>query len=63
MDVTRLCNLRCIHCYSNAINEENPNELSTEEAEEFIDDLQNSKFQYCFSQEENLSQEVIYFIL
>ena len=38
-NVTRSCNLKCVHCYSNAVNELNPNELSTEEAEEFIDDL------------------------
>ena len=38
-NATRSCNLKCIHCYSNAVNELNHNELSTEEAEKFIDDL------------------------
>ena len=38
-NVTRSCNLKCIHCYSNAVNEKNPNELSTEDSEKFIDDL------------------------
>lgn len=37
-NITRYCNLKCIHCYSNAVNKINQNELSTEEAEEFIDD-------------------------
>ncbi len=36
---TQRCNLRCIHCYSNSENRNYPNELSTEEAKTFIDDL------------------------
>ena len=37
--VTRACNLRCPHCYSDAVNEPSPLELSTEEAKELIDDI------------------------
>lgn len=36
---TRSCNLNCIHCYAKAVQGTNPDELSTEEAEAFIDDL------------------------
>ena len=37
--VTRKCNLKCIHCYSEAIETPHPNELSTEEAKELISDI------------------------
>ncbi len=37
--VTRRCNLRCPHCYSDARDRPDPNELTTEEAVELIDDL------------------------
>jgi len=40
---TRSCNLNCIHCYTNAVRGTNPNELLTEEAEVFIDDLADFK--------------------
>lgn len=36
---TRSCNLNCIHCYANAVCGTGPDELSTGEAESFIDDL------------------------
>ncbi len=36
---TQRCNLRCIHCYSNSENKTYTNELTTEEAKVFIDDL------------------------
>jgi len=39
-NATRSCNLKCIHCYSNAVYGNNRgSELSTNEAENFIDDL------------------------
>ena len=36
---TKACNLRCMHCYYTAKAEPDPNELSTREAEAFVDDL------------------------
>ena len=36
---TRKCNLRCVHCYSNAGNQDSPEALNTEEARSFIRDL------------------------
>lgn len=36
---TRACNLSCRHCYSNSRDREYPNELSTEEAVDFVRDL------------------------
>ncbi len=36
---TKACNLSCKHCYANADSSEAEDELSTEEAKEFIDDL------------------------
>lgn len=38
-NMTRRCNLRCIHCYAEAKNESDNNELSTSEAKAMIDDL------------------------
>ncbi|NHM28393.1 putative heme d1 biosynthesis radical SAM protein NirJ1 [Desulfofundulus sp. TPOSR] len=38
-NMTRTCNLRCIHCYANADNQKHPGELTTAEAKKFIDDL------------------------
>ena len=38
-NMTRRCNLRCIHCYSNSRNREYPDELTTSEAMAMIDDL------------------------
>ncbi|MBS3783614.1 MAG: radical SAM protein [Anaerolineae bacterium] len=36
---TKACNLHCIHCYYTARAEPDPNELSTDEAKAFVDDL------------------------
>ena len=36
---TRRCNLRCVHCYSSAGNQDSPEALSTEEGKAFIRDL------------------------
>ena len=38
-NVTRKCNLRCIHCYASAENVKYPGELTTEQALSVIDDL------------------------
>ncbi len=38
-NATKACNLRCIHCYYTAKAEPDPDELTTAEAEAFIDDL------------------------
>ncbi|MEW6409376.1 MAG: 12,18-didecarboxysiroheme deacetylase [Nitrospirota bacterium] len=40
-NMTRRCNLKCVHCYAQAIplNEPHPEELTTEEARTLIDDL------------------------
>jgi 12,18-didecarboxysiroheme deacetylase len=38
-NMTRRCNLKCIHCYSNSADTDYPNELSTEEGKKLIDDL------------------------
>ncbi len=40
---TRACNLACRHCYADAAEKKDENELSTEEAERFIDDLARIK--------------------
>ncbi len=38
-NATKACNLRCLHCYYTAKAEPAPDELTTSEAEAFIDDL------------------------
>ena len=38
-NMTRRCNLKCIHCYSNSADIDYPDELTTEEAKNMIDDL------------------------
>ncbi|MEW6622177.1 MAG: putative heme d1 biosynthesis radical SAM protein NirJ1 [Bacillota bacterium] len=38
-NITRTCNLNCIHCYSASENKQYENELTTTEAKKFIDDL------------------------
>jgi radical SAM protein with 4Fe4S-binding SPASM domain len=38
-NVTRTCNLRCVHCYSDSYAQKYPGELTTEEAKRVIDDL------------------------
>src|SRR3989338_3715565 len=38
-NITRTCNLKCIHCYSDSAHERYPGELTTKEALSVIDDL------------------------
>ena len=38
-NVTRRCNLKCVHCYAHAKNTSFDNELSTEQGRQLIDDL------------------------
>ncbi|MEK7281005.1 MAG: radical SAM protein, partial [Chloroflexota bacterium] len=38
-NVTRSCNLHCLHCYANAAASPDPAELSTTEGKALIDDL------------------------
>ena len=38
-NVTRTCNLRCVHCYSDSEPRRYPGELTTEEAKALIEDL------------------------
>ena len=38
-NMTRRCNLKCIHCYSNSAVIDYPDELTTEEGKKLIDDL------------------------
>ncbi len=38
-NMTRRCNLKCIHCYSNSADHDYPDELTTEEGKKLIDDL------------------------
>ncbi len=38
-NMTRRCNLRCVHCYAKARDEADPNEMSTEQAKTMIEDL------------------------
>ncbi len=38
-NITRRCNLRCMHCYAHAKNREFENELSLEEGKQLLDDL------------------------
>ena len=40
-ELTSACNLECVHCRASAAKEPDPNELSTEEAKRFIDDIAN----------------------
>ena len=37
--ITRECNLRCKHCYSEALEGKSPDELSTDEAKGLLDEL------------------------
>jgi len=39
--VTRKCNLKCKHCYSDAAEEQTPDELSTKEAKRILDEITN----------------------
>ncbi|MBI5048427.1 MAG: radical SAM protein [Deltaproteobacteria bacterium] len=38
-NITKRCNLRCIHCYSDSLNQDYQGELMTEEAKHVVDDL------------------------
>lgn len=38
-NMTRRCNLKCIHCYSNSADIDYPDELTTDEGKKLIDDL------------------------
>ncbi|MDM8518294.1 radical SAM protein, partial [Desulfobacterales bacterium HSG16] len=38
-NVTRKCNLKCVHCYAHAKNQSFDNELSTDEGKKLLDDL------------------------
>lgn len=38
-NVTRRCNLKCVHCYAHAKDQPSPDELSTDEGKRLLDDL------------------------
>jgi len=38
-NMTRRCNLKCVHCYARAVDPEGKDEISTEQAKQIIDDL------------------------
>jgi len=38
-NMTRRCNLKCVHCYAKAVDPEGKDEISTEQAKTIIDDL------------------------
>lgn len=60
-NVTRSCNLHCIHCYASAVRDVNPDELSTAAAKSFIDDLARFKVPVLlFSGGEPLIREDIF---
>jgi Fe-coproporphyrin III synthase len=42
-NLTRTCNLKCIHCYTDSEARQYPNELSTDEAKSVLDDLAEFK--------------------
>lgn len=42
-NITRTCNLKCLHCYSDSDNKKYQGELSTDEAKALIDDLAEFK--------------------
>lgn len=42
-NMTIKCNLKCVHCYINAKSEASKEELTTEQAKDFIEDLGNMK--------------------
>jgi MoaA/NifB/PqqE/SkfB family radical SAM enzyme len=39
--VTKKCNLKCKHCYSDATKEQAPDELITEKSKKLLDDIAN----------------------
>jgi 12,18-didecarboxysiroheme deacetylase len=38
-NMTRRCNLKCVHCYAQAVDPDGSDEISTQQAKEIIDDL------------------------
>ena len=38
-NMTRRCNLKCVHCYAQAVDPEGQDEISTEQGKAIIDDL------------------------
>jgi radical SAM protein with 4Fe4S-binding SPASM domain len=42
-NLTRTCNLKCVHCYTNSDASKDPDELSTEQAKAVLDDLAEFK--------------------
>jgi len=42
-NITRTCNLKCVHCYSNSDAQKYSGELTTDEAKKFIDDCADYK--------------------
>ncbi len=38
-NMTRRCNLKCVHCYAHALEEQGKDQISTEKGKEIIDDL------------------------
>jgi putative heme d1 biosynthesis radical SAM protein NirJ1 len=60
-NITRSCNLGCIHCYANAVCGKNKNELTFAESKKFIDDLADFKVPVLlFSGGEPLIREDIF---
>jgi len=42
-NITRACNLRCVHCYANAVGQSSDEELTTEQGYSLIEDLADYK--------------------
>lgn len=60
-NLTSVCNLNCKHCYMNAVKTKGPNEITTEVAKEFIDDLSEFRLPVLlFSGGEPLMREDIF---
>lgn len=60
-NITRRCNLKCVHCYSASENINYPNELSTDEGKNLIDDLSSFEVPVLlFSGGEPLTRKDLY---
>lgn len=60
-DYTRACNLNCKHCYANATRRASPDELSTEEAKQVVDQFEQAGVvAIAFSGGEPLMRKDIY---